>query len=362
METKQTKLFAAEYVNSGRQTELDWARGLAIFFMVWIHVAEELVGFPPGVTSNILALAGGPLAAPTFMMLMGIGIVYSKRSEPKKMAMRGISLLCIHYALNFSALGMPSLIKFVQAPSQEQLTSAFTYTFGIDILAFSGLTFLLFALKEKLRLKTVHLVIFALVLSCLNFIFTVPVDNLALGAFLGLFARVNPYSYFPLLSWFCYPVIGYLFGDLLKRCTDKKLLYKYLFPIALLIIAVMTLCADKYGANIWNVELDVWNTGYYYQDFFQYILVGGIFFAWVSLLYAISSVKALGFLGKQLSRLSKNITVIYCFQWLIIGWSFILIAPEFPENSYWSIPFGILVTIMSDVLAVLFKKYVKRAA
>ncbi|MCL2053753.1 MAG: acyltransferase [Oscillospiraceae bacterium] len=348
-------VFSGEYINRGRQTELDLARGLAVFFMVCIHVAEYSQDFPPGIYSNILTFAGGPLAAPAFMILMGAGIVYSKNSSPKKMALRGITLLTLHYALNFFAFGIPLLIKYAQTADGEMLQTFFNYTFGTDILAFSGLTFLLFALKEKLRLQTVHLVIFTLFLSCLNFLFTVSVENPALGLFLGLFARVNLYSWFPLLSWFAYPVIGYIFGDLLKRCADKNLLYKYLFTISVLVMTAMTLCADKYGFNIWSMYFE-YPDSYYYQDFFQYILVSGIFFAWISLLYVLSKLKALSFFVKQLSRLSKNITVVYCCQWLIIAWVSILISPEMPANFELIIFAGMIITALSDALAVLYIK------
>ena len=204
------KLFDSSYINAGRQPELDWARGFAIFFMVTIHVAEEISGFPPGLFSHYLTITGGPLAAPAFMILLGIGIVYSKNSTPEKLAKRGLSLIGLHYALNLAAVGIPQLIIYAQTGDTMDLYEVYNYVFGIDILAFAGLTFLLFALKEKLRLTTVHLVIFTLVLSCLNIILTIPVDNIYLGAFLGLFVRVNEYSYFPLFSWIGYPVIGYI--------------------------------------------------------------------------------------------------------------------------------------------------------
>jgi hypothetical protein len=47
----------------------------------------------------------------------------------------------------------------------------------VDILAFAGLTFLFFALKEKLRMKSVHVVLTALALSCLNYILTAFVNS-----------------------------------------------------------------------------------------------------------------------------------------------------------------------------------------
>ena len=347
--------FGSTYINAGRQVELDWARGLAVFFMVTIHVAEEISGFPTGGFSHFLTIAGGPLAAPTFMMLLGIGIVYSRNSDPKKLAMRGLSLFALHYALNFASFGIPYLILYAQTTDTFYLQEFFFYVFGIDILAFAGITFLLFALKEKFKLKNIHLVIFTLILSCLSLILSKPVDNIYLGAFLGLFLRVNEYSYFPLFAWIGYPVIGYIVGCLLKTCIDKALLYKYVFIISSLIVAVMTLDSFKYDFNIWFIYLEEPGE-YYFQDFFQYLLVTGIIFTWISILYVLSSIKYLDFIGKILSRWSKNVTIIYCAQWLIIGWLSSFEMIDLPATPYIILPAGIVITFLADFAARLYLK------
>ena len=349
------EFFGSSYINAGRQPELDWARGLAVFFMVTIHIAEELSGFPPGLFSHILVITGGPLAAPTFMILLGIGIVYSRNSDAKKLAMRGLSLFILHYALNFTSFGIPLLIMYAKTANTMYLNEFFINVFGIDILAFAGLTFLIFALKEKLRLKNIHLVVFTLVLSCLNLILTNPIDNIYLGAFLGLFVRVNEYSYFPLLSWIGYPVIGYIVGNLLKTCKDKTLLYKYVFIISILIVASMTLDSFKYSMNIWFMYFEE-PEKYYFQDFFQYFLVSGIVFSWISILYVLSRIKFLEFFGKVLSRWSRNVTIIYCAQWLIIGWLSILELIDLPAIAYVVLPAGIVVIILADLAAMLYLK------
>ena len=352
------KLFSDEQINTGRQPELDWARGLAVFFMILVHVKIELPGFPlSSLYSKVLELVGSPLAAPAFMILLGAGIVYSKNTEPKKMAKHGLKLLLLHYALNFAAFGLPSLIMFFQSGDIEYREDFLNYTFGVDILAFAGLTFLFFALKEKLRMDSVHLVLVALALFCLNYILTWVINDFWAGPTLGLFVRANENSFFPFLSWIGYPVMGYIFGRHLIRCVDKKRFYTYLFAISALIATAITLGSFKYGFNIWSVHFGP--EEYYYQDFIQYILVGGICFTWISLLYALSELKALTFAAKTLGRWSKNVTVIYCAQWLIIGWAFVFFIDLFPEDPLINFIIGIVVVILSDGLTVLYKKLSK---
>ena len=88
-----SNLFSDEKVNTGRQVELDIAKGLAIIFMIFLHtimvVAAYNVGLSPEynyVFSNVL---GRPFAAVIFMFCMGVGVVYSRHSQWDTMIKRG---------------------------------------------------------------------------------------------------------------------------------------------------------------------------------------------------------------------------------------------------------------------------------
>jgi len=346
-------LWADEKINSGRQNELDWAKGLAVCFMVLVHVKEELSGIPlTEPYSKIIEFCGSPLAAPVFMMLLGAGIIYSKNRSPQKMALRGLHLLIMNYALNFIAFGIPNLIMFNQTGKVEFWEQGLTYLLSVDILAFAGLTFLFFALAERCRLKIVHILIIVLVLSCANYLLTKPVDDFFLGAILGLFTRVQDHSYFPFLSWIGYPVMGYVFGGLLIRCTDKKYFYKYLSILSILTIVLFSLASVKYNFDIWSIHFGP--DEYYYQDFIQYFLVGGIGFFWISLLYFLSEIKVFRPIGHPLSRWSNNVTAIYFAQWIIIGWLKNLKPVDFPADPLINLITGIMIFILSDVVAHLY--------
>jgi uncharacterized membrane protein len=349
------KLFDDTHINTGRQYELDWARGLAVLFMIFVHVKIELSGLPLSHTySKIVEFFGSPTAAPTFMILLGAGIVYSKNNTPLKMAVRGLKLIALHYILNVFAFGVPLLIRFFQTKDNTVLSKSLNYTFGIDILAFAGITFLFFALVKKLKLRFIHIILITLALSCLNYLLTVPVDNLILSFTAGLFVRVWEYSYFPFFAWIGYPVMGYAFANLLARCADKNGFYKYLFAISILSVVAISLGSLKYRFDIWSMHFGP--EDYYYQDFIQYILVGGICFSWISILYMLSKIRALHFIGKQFCRWSKNTTVMYFVQWLIIGWFSRLELINLPVKPLVNFIIGMVVFILSDVISVLYLK------
>jgi uncharacterized membrane protein len=351
------KLFADEYINTGRQIELDWARGLAVLFMVFKHVKSYLPGFPlSSPYSQIISFFFFLLAAPAFMILLGAGVVFSRNRSPKKMALRGLSLLALNYALHFTAFGIPHLIMFANTNDTAHLEGFVIEVFCVDILAFAGLSFLFFALMEKLRLRCVDVVLITLVLSCLNFVI-IPIDNFYLGVLLGHFVYVGENEFFSFLPWIGYPVMGYVFGGLLKRCTDKNFFYKYLFAFSALIVTAISLASLKYGFfDIWAIYFGPLK--YFYQDFIQYIIVGGICFSWLSALFILSGIRIsfLDFAGKQLSRWSKNVTIIFVAHWVIIGWLSVFNWIEFPQIPYVNFITGIVIVILSDAAAVLFLK------
>lgn len=196
------------------------------------------------------------------MTLMGAGIIYSRNSNPKKLFTRGLTLLIMHYALNFIAFELPDLIMFAQTGDATFIKDFMTDVFGIDILAFAGLTFLFFALMKKWRLEPVHIILITLVLSCANYLLTIPSDNFGTGVVFGLFVRVNEYSYSPFLSWIGYLVMGLSLEDF----------YRYLFAFSVLTITAISLGACKYNFDIWSMHFGP--EDYYFQDFIQYFLVG----------------------------------------------------------------------------------------
>ena len=323
--------------------------------MILVHVKLELPGFPlSDAYSKVLEFVGSPLAAPTFMILLGTGIAYSKNKEPKKMAKHGLMLILIHYTLNFAAFSLPSLTQLIITGEQGYRDDIWHYLFGVDILAFAGLTFLFFAVKEKLRLGTVHLVLIAMALSCANYIITWLINSYWLWPSTGLFVRVGDNSFFPFLSWIGYPVMGYVFGSYLLRCLDKKTFYKYLLAFSLLTALAISLGSFKYVFDLWGMHFGP--EDYYYQDFIQYILVGGICFSWISLMYFLCGFKLLGFLNMHLSRWSRNVTVMYVAQWIIIGWISVTDIIDFPVDPLINLASGLAVVALSDACAMLYKK------
>ena len=75
-----------------RVRAFDLAAGLAVFFMILVHVLWHW-GAPDTWTSpigQVISFLGGPTAAPVFMFLMGASLAFSSRTSFRSLAIRGL--------------------------------------------------------------------------------------------------------------------------------------------------------------------------------------------------------------------------------------------------------------------------------
>jgi len=75
-------MFSKEKINSGRQLELDIARGLAVLFMIFIHSQLFFADF--SVSDSYFGafndFVGMVPSAPMFMFLLGVGLIIRERT------------------------------------------------------------------------------------------------------------------------------------------------------------------------------------------------------------------------------------------------------------------------------------------
>lgn len=316
MTWKKTKdCFSKEEVNRKRQPELDIVKGLAIIFMVFCHPLFEL-GADTSTWFGIMIneILGGPFSAPIFMLCMGIGISYSRRSNPKTLLKRGIQLFIFGYLLNFVRYTLPSLVAYGITHDSSYLSNWLNCLLTVDILPFAGLTFMIAALWKKLRINWWYL--FGLAITLL---ITAPIikdkgTNIEwLDLILGLFWKTNADAYFTLFHWLIIPVVGIKVGELLLHLEDKRTIYCRLILIVFPISFIF-----EVAAHLLNIGLLSDDTEYYYFTLLDAIFLIGSALAWISIFGLIM----LNFKTDRvpfLSLLSKHINQIYCIHWGILG-------------------------------------------
>ncbi len=340
--------FGHENINTGRQRELDMAKGFAIMFMVWTHVFEELSPNSEGILITLVRnILGGPFAAPVFMICLGIGISYSKRNTPKDLLKRGVSLLGIGLLLNVVRYVLPDLVKYALTNDSTYLYDTFSL-FSVDILQFAGLAFLFLALVKKLELKHTALLFIGVIASILGMSLRgVSTGSYVTDQFAGFLWGTATKTYFPFLNWIIFPIAGLVFGSLLKRCKDKENFYLRVSTLCAGLMVIYLIFTIRFGMMFLS------GGSYYFLG-----LLDAVFFIILALMVFGLNYTILRLCTKvsfQLfMRLSKNINTIYCIHWSLLGLLGIVMQFLVKSNglSFWlGTLTATLLLIISDRLA-----------
>ncbi len=233
-----------EEVNTGRQREFDYLKGLFVPMIILIHAFQLMGGTAEPfyqVFYPICTLTGSTI----FLFVMGLGSTYSRRT-PREMAISGLKLIGWQIAWNVFALALPFLMgqgaRAMLGLSMEmwpvavsQITVLLQY---INIFFIAGVTYLFLALFKKLRLPTWGYLIIAVVLLfatpflyITDFTTGVPAVDYVLTMFCGGRDSVS----LVFLPHFVYTLLGVCFGRLLHHTSSKKRLYACILPLALLV-------------------------------------------------------------------------------------------------------------------------------
>lgn len=355
-------MLSKEKINTGRQLELDMARGLAVLFMIFIHTqlffANEQVF--NSVFGGFNDFVGMVPSAPMFMFLLGVGLNYTRKSEPKLFFKRGLMLLLTGYVLNFLKGTLPCFIKAYNYMDIYYFYEGIAELFYVDILQFSGLAMMLFGVFKKIKANNLIIVLISGVLISLNiFLLNVEISNGWMSAFLGLIWGTNEYSYFPFLTWIFYPIAGYIFGSYLIRCTEKKKFY--------IISAILGLVILVGGAFIFNYYMEIPNGMISDELYYHHIITDNIIFTGMVILEIATLYFTVKFVPKRIEKIigrwSKNVSVIFFIHWILITWSTLWIE----QNSLGMGSFLILliiIIVISDLLALIYsnvKTKIKKA-
>lgn len=311
-------LFSREPLNTGRQPALDLARGLAVLFMIFIHVLLYTAGGEARQSGfgEAVDFAGGVPAAPVFMVLLGIGLVYSRINTPALLVRRGLGLLLAGYALNCGRALLPYGLRWALGGGPWYLDQALGELVFVDILQFAGLALIFFGLLARFRAGPLAVGLLALGLAGLNYaLLPVQPEHPVLRALAGLVWGADDRSYFPFLTWIFYPLAGYLYGLLLVRTPDAGAFHRRAFWTG---AAALLLLAQVLPALTGLHPAPGSETEYYHHTLATNLTFTAFVAAWIALLhFAAGLVPA--FAKGTIDRWSRNVTAIYVIHWLLIG-------------------------------------------
>lgn len=312
-------LISHEPVNTGRQREIDLVKAFCILMMIICHCIEELFEYSG---ANILAVIireyeNQTMGAQAFMICMGIGIVYARKSEPKTHLKRGLSLIIVGQVLNLMRYGLPNAMAYLISGNVYYRKIMFL-VFSSDIMQFAGLTFILLGLFGALRFSELTIFIASIVMNIVGMALAgrVHTGSYIIDQLLGFFIATESESYFPLFHWFIYPAFGMVFGVLLKRVKDKKKFYlTLLIPTGILTVLYfyVAACVEQPFFLVIR-DLEAFNRMNIADALMQLVcntfLIATAFF--VTELLPDRIMKGVGFI-------SGNINRFYCVQWVLIA-------------------------------------------
>ncbi|MFZ4724909.1 MAG: acyltransferase family protein [Paludibacter sp.] len=291
----------------------DTTKGIAVLLMIQVHIMElfakqEIYDSSRG---SISLFFGGIPAAPIFLLLMGYFLAYSKK-RPTEIALRGVRLFFGGLLLNIG-LNLNLLYKIFY---ENWNLNPLHYVFGADILTLAGLSLLCFAIIQKITTNRYFIYFGLAIVIALasHFIYPNQFEDHSLRYIFSFFVGGTSWSFFPLVPWLSFPLLG--FG--IKLLNDKLVITallnkswsKYIIA-TLTLILVLTL----------NIAITITNNlaEYYHFDFLFFLWSISFIICWLYLLYYIEKKFRKTLVVHYLQFLGKNVTVVYVIQWLIIG-------------------------------------------
>ncbi|MFF2528208.1 heparan-alpha-glucosaminide N-acetyltransferase domain-containing protein [Brevibacillus sp. NPDC058079] len=318
---------------SNRIFYLDFARGLAVFFMIMQHAMimhERTSGEGDTLLGNLFVLLGTAPAAPVFIFIMGVFAVRSKKSVAENM-IRGCKIFAFGYVLNVLRFTIPFSLAGDSGVAMSHL-------FMVDIFQLAGLSLIFFSALKKLAEHAFILPAFILgILLISPYWWGLKSDLYIFDPLWGAGANTQ----FPLFPWGVYFLLGmYVSKHLQTQKLEEQIKKKYLMGCLILGIA---------GAAMFPL----FPIGDYNRSGLAiHLLMMSFIFLWMVLAdYFVKKLNKAGFqkLLHPIYFWSSHVTGIYIIQWVIFGWSVLLLGLQ-QMTDYSAMIFGFVVMLVTDVL------------
>jgi uncharacterized membrane protein len=329
---------------SERTQTADLLKGIAALLMIQVHIIELFATNTifESDAGKLLLFLGGPPVAPVFLALLGYFIASSNKSTQQQIT-RGVKIIVLGLLLNV-ALNFNLILSVLKG---KYTTDLMPYIFGVDVLPHAGLSLILIAILPKIIKQNP----FALIALAIAVVFSgewLMHYSSSSKVYTHVFAFVygtGKWSYFPLLPWFAYSLVGMAFYNITQRYDFSILNSVVAKTVLIVLLGLFMTFSFPYAVSVAS------NLQEYYHH-------GMLFFAWTMaflLLYSfmISTIAPLiqnNFIVIYLQWLGQNITAIYVVQWVLIGNTATEIYQSISSTSTLLISFVLIATVSSLVV------------
>ncbi|MDH4206358.1 MAG: DUF1624 domain-containing protein [Desulfobacteraceae bacterium] len=295
----------------------DFARGIAIFFMILQHtviVFDKSSGSDSGLGRTIILMGTAP-AAPVFMFIMGVFFIHRHPNDMSFGIKRGLKLLLLGYVLNAVRFCLPAMTLDKFGLVLEGNTSPVTLFFIVDILQMAGLSLMIMAVARRFTQKTWIWISLPVVVSMVSPVLWGKLTEIPGTALLW---GDQDAVFFPLFPWLIYPLVGMIYGRAYLMHPDRGILMKKSFLSGLIMMLT--------GAIIWRFFP---NEDYFVGNYARsgpaiHLIILGFVITWMALCFWIVDRIPDNRIFRVLYFWSRNVIVVYFIQWLLIGWALFL--------------------------------------
>ena len=297
----------------------DLARGLAVVFMVDVHVlwhwgAPATWQTPIG---SVISILGGPTAAPTFMFLMGDSLAFSSRATFGWLAARGTWLVFLGYLLNLLRGAIPATLGLATGVVSADQIAPFTPWFlatTVDIHQMAGLSLISIAiLRSRANPGAGWLGLGGAIVLAAPWLrslqFGTPLLDGPLTPVLGSADNV----YYALVPWLWYPLAGGVFGVVLARAADRRRTFR--------LAGLLGVGLGLAGLVLLQIQRPAVDVSTYWREPLSYVLgITGVVLVWLG---ACDALTRIGWLDRRLGIVygwSRRVIPMYFTHWVIVGW------------------------------------------
>ena len=302
-----------------RVRAFDLARGLAIVFMIGVHVLWHW-GAPDTWTTpigQVISFLGGPTAAPVFMFLMGASLAFSSRSRFGSLVVRGLWLVWLGYLLNVLRGVLPAYLGMTTGVVTQEQIAPFTLPWlatTVDVHHMAGFSLVLIALLwTAARPGWTWLLAGAAVVLAGPFLRGLELGTPLVDAPLTPILGGAPNVYYAVIPWIAFPLIGAVFGSVVARSGERPRVFRWGAMIGAALCAV--------GVVLFVVSPPSFDVDTYWRmppAYFVAIL--GLVLVWLWACDLVVRHVRANRVFTFLYGWSASVIAIYFTHWLVVGW------------------------------------------
>jgi uncharacterized membrane protein len=306
-------------VDRERVRAFDLAAGLAVFFMILVHILWHWGAEPTWTTpiGQAISFAAGPTAAPVFVFLMGASLGAASRSGFRSLAARGLWLVFLGYVLNLLRGVIPAWLGLASGViTAEQVWPYTLWWLGttVDLHHMIGISLVaIAALRVKAEPGWTWLGLAGALVLVAPWLRTVAVGNPVLDAPLTPFIGSAPNVYYAVVPWLAYPLAGAVFGSLVARAAEPTLVFRRaaMLGVALIVVGIGLILVQRPGFDVYT---------YWRQPASFAVAIFGIILVWLAACDLVTRRPAIDRRLGIVYGWSRRVIAMYFSHWIIVGW------------------------------------------